>query len=214
VRPDDAIVVKLGGSLSESGRISELLDIVDGAGRPCIVVPGGGAFADTVRAAQKAHGFDDGAAHRMALLAMEQSGLMLAALCPRLVPAESAAAIRAALELDATPVWMPAAMMAHDTAVVADWTTTSDSLAARLAELLGGLPLALVKSCAVPRDASAEVLAHAGIVDAAFAAIVARAGLEWRAFGPGDIQELIDLLASPGASGRRTGPARAIAPRR
>ena len=48
--------------------------------RPIVVVPGGGALADEVRAAQTKLGFGDGAAHRMALLAMDQLAWAVAGL--------------------------------------------------------------------------------------------------------------------------------------
>ena len=73
-------VVKLGGSLSESGRIASILKIVGRARLACVIVPGGGAFADAVRAAQAEHGFSQAAAHRMAVLAMHQTGMMLCAM--------------------------------------------------------------------------------------------------------------------------------------
>jgi len=209
-----AIVIKLGGSLIESGRIARTLEIVGNAQRPCIVVPGGGAFADAVRAAQKAYHFDDAAAHRMAVLAMEQSALLLAALNSRLVLASSAAAIRTALAETSIPVWMPCKMVLRDKRIAMDWTTTSDSLAAHLAARLGGLALALVKSTPVPPGATAVQLAEAGIVDAAFAGIVEQRSLNWRVLGPQDEPALIDLLASVVPSSRRRGADRAIARQR
>ena len=62
-----------------------------------VLVPGGGPFADAVRAAQPRMGFDDRAAHAMALLAMEQYGCALANLAQGLSLAASVAAIRRVL---------------------------------------------------------------------------------------------------------------------
>ena len=76
------IVVKLGGSLAESGRLPSILDIMGRARIPVVIVPGGGAFAVAVRHAQAAFHFPDAVAHQMALLAMHQTGLMLKALHP------------------------------------------------------------------------------------------------------------------------------------
>ncbi len=71
-------VVKLGGSLADSAQLPRLLREL--ARLPDLVIaPGGGPFADAVRRAQKERGFDDAAAHDMALLAMAQFGRMLAA---------------------------------------------------------------------------------------------------------------------------------------
>ena len=77
-------VVKLGGSLQSFPGLRDWVRLIaeQGGGR-VVLVPGGGQFADAVRAAQRTAGFDDRTAHGMALFAMEQYGLMLAALAPR-----------------------------------------------------------------------------------------------------------------------------------
>ncbi len=218
-------VVKLGGSLAESMRLASILEIVAAARQPLVVVPGGGAFADAVRRAQADFGFSDAAAHRMALLAMHQTGLMLAALNPRLKPVESITEIKRALAGTPIPVWLPLKLAQSDRRVPADWSTTSDGLAARLAERLGRAPVVLVKSCRIKAGTSLAVLAREGIVDATFKAIVERSRLPWRVVGAGEEAELAGLLdartraAQPRRSGpreacRRAGPTRAIARRR
>jgi aspartokinase-like uncharacterized kinase len=65
-----------------------------------------------------------------------------------------------------TPVWAPHADLADDHTLPRDWALTSDSIAALAARRLGLAGVALLKSCEIPRDASAERLAEAGIVDA------------------------------------------------
>ena len=72
------IVVKLGGSLFDYSKLSEWLKILseEGAGK-VVIVPGGGPFADQVRDAQKRWKFNDQQAHKMALHAMDQFGIML-----------------------------------------------------------------------------------------------------------------------------------------
>ena len=201
------IVVKLGGSLSESGRIGSIVKTMGRARVACVIVPGG-AFADAVRTAQAEHNFSQAVAHRMALLAMHQTGMMLCAMHARLQPVETLAGIRRAITDARIPVWLPLKLVDGDTAVSRDWKTTSDGLAARLAERLGGAPVVLVKSCRVPRSASAARLAKTGIVDATFAAIVERARLSWRVLGEGDEAELADLLGA----GDRSGSTRTIRP--
>jgi aspartokinase-like uncharacterized kinase len=204
-------VVKLGGSLAESRRLPNILKIVGAARQSCVIVPGGGAFADAVRAAYKKHGLSQAVAHRMALLAMHQTGMMLAGMHARLVPVETLADMRRAFAESRIPVWLPLKLTAGDTRIIADWRTTSDGLAARLGERLGGAPVVLVKSCRVSRSASPAGLVRAGVVDAAFADIVARARLPWHVLGAGDEAELARLLAAPHRSGRRMPAKRAIA---
>ena len=149
-------VVKIGGSLASSPELPSWLAAVTTPGKVRIVVaPGGGPFADIVRRAQAQAGFDDAAAHRMAILATEQFGLMLCGMAPGLVPASSAAAIAAAHERDQVPVWMADAMTREDSAPAASWDVTSDSLAAWLAARIGAKELVLAKSAEPPENAAA-----------------------------------------------------------
>ncbi len=214
VRRSTPIVVKLGGSLAESGRIASVLKIVSGARKPCVVVPGGGTFADAVRAAQAEFAFSDAVAHRMALLAMHQTGLMLAALQPRLRPVETLAAIRRALADGKIPVWLPLKLAEADRKIPVDWSITSDGLAARLAERLGRAPVVLVKSCHVGRATSLAALVRDGVADRTFATIVERARLPWWVLGAGGEGLLAEMLAAPRDGGRRAPAARAIARQR
>lgn len=208
------LVVKLGGSLGDGRRLSSILNIVAAARRSCVIVPGGGTFADAVRAAYKKHHLSELTAHRMALLAMHQSGMMLASMHARLVPVETLAAINKSLAESRVPVWLPLKLSDADTKISADWRTTSDALAARLAERLGGAELVIVKSCRVSATDTAAQLVRKGVVDPVFAEIVERAGLSWRVLGAGDEAELAQLLAAPYRSGRRKPAKRAIARQR
>ena len=202
-------VVKLGGSLAESKRLRSILAIVGAARAPVVIVPGGGTFADAVRQAQADLGFSEAVAHRMALLAMHQTGLMMAALHPRLKPAETLSGIKRAVAGGAIPVWLPFKLTAPDRLIAANWSTTSDALAARLAERLGGAPVVLVKSCRIASGTSIAALARTGVVDTAFKAIVTRARLSWRVLGAGEETELAALLdvRGRGTSRRATGEA-------
>lgn len=174
-------VVKLGGSLIDAAELRSCLGAVAERLRPCLVVPGGGPFADAVRAAQARLGVDDLAAHRMAILAMQQYGLLLQALEPRLRLVERAAEIAALVHERAAGVWLPWAMAGRDGSIPASWDVTSDSLALILATRLGAARLLLVKAAAVPGAApSLAELARAGLVDAAFPGL--------RAAFPGEVR--------------------------
>ena len=189
-------VVKLGGSLADTGELRAWLAILAsaGAGR-AVVVPGGGTFADAVRNAQQQQGFDDASAHRMALLAMEQYGLMLAGMEPSLVAADGIAAISSALKDDRVPVWMPSGMVLGCEDIPATWDATSDSLAAWLARVLGASLLILVKSVRVTQSrADAEELVRRGWVDPLFPRSAAGAGCPIRLLGSGDQAVLTRML--------------------
>ncbi len=160
-------VVKLGGSLAQSRELPHWLRACAALAGRVVLVPGGGPYADAVRRAQRAQGFDDAAAHALALGAMEQFGRQLCALQAGLIPAATAAALREALAAGLTPVWMARAMVLADAGIAPNWSVTSDSLAAWLAHGLRADGLVLVKSVAAA-TADIHALAAAGVVDAAF----------------------------------------------
>lgn len=203
VKVPPPLIVKVGGSLVDNDRIGGALDIVARASRRLVIVPGGGIFADTVRRAQSDYQFSDEAAHRMAILAMHQTAELLMDLQPRLMGADSVASMRAIWRKGKIPVWLPHKMCDGDNEIPADWSITSDGLAARLAERLRCFDVVLVKSRNVSETASAFDLARDGVVDAIFAAIATRANLNWVVIGPGEEVKLAQLLGSarPGAGG-------------
>jgi aspartokinase-like uncharacterized kinase len=162
-------IVKLGGSLIAADALRPCLALLAERMTPCVVVPGGGPFADTVRATQARLDLDELAAHRMAILAMQQYGLLLQALEPRLRLVERACEVEALVHERAAGVWLPWAMVGRDATLPASWDVTSDSLALVLATRLGAARLLLVKAASVPDGAaSLAELARAGLIDAAF----------------------------------------------
>lgn len=194
------LVLKVGGSLAETGRLAGVLSIIAGARRPVIVVPGGGQFAGKVRDLQNVMQLDDRSAHKLAMLGMHQMAEIYFAKEPRFAPADSAEGISRVLASGNVPVWLPFQMCQNDETIPADWTITSDGLAARLAERLGGLPVVLLKSIDIDAAVPLEQLADDDVVDAAFPGIVRRARLDWRILGPDDDAALERLLSASTAS--------------
>lgn len=188
------VVVKIGGSLAETGRLKSILSLVAAARRPLVVVPGGGTFADKVRNLQQVMQFNDAAAHRLAMLGMHQMAEVFQSLEPRLEIFERPDSVDAVRAAGRIPLWVPLPMMEDDTVVPRDWSTTSDSLALRLAELMGSAPLALLKSVDAPPQSTLASLAEDGVVDKAFPALAARTSLPWRIFGPSDDAALAAFL--------------------
>jgi len=165
-------VVKLGGSLWDSPALQGWLDILaDHGGGKVVIVPGGGPFADQVRAAQRNWQFGDKVAHRMALLAMHQYGLMLTGLRGDLETISDPEEAQAVLRGGKVAVWLPAIERLDYEGIPASWDVTSDALAAWLAQKLNAGYLALVKSVVLtgPTVSAARMVA-AGIVDRAFPA--------------------------------------------
>ncbi len=184
------LVVKLGGSLAAAPVLAGWLEALDLYPDPLIVVPGGGAFADTVRAMQAKMQFDDDAAHHLALVAMEQYGLALAALWPRLAMAATPAGIGRALRTGHIACWAPA-QMALASPLPKSWDVTSDTLAAWLTAKLQAERLLLIKSAEI--DATAEPtladLANAGVVDRLFPHFAAASGADIFVAGPSALPE-------------------------
>ena len=162
------VVVKLGGSLARAPALKAWLSVIAAAQVPVIMVAGGGPFADAVRDAQPAIGFDDRAAHRMAILGMAQYAEALASLDDRLVLAAGDAAIAAAVNRQRPVIWNPLPL-ALDPAIPHSWNVTSDSLAAWLCRRFAAPHLILVKQVErQPPPLTPDALAARGIVDRAF----------------------------------------------
>ncbi len=125
------LVVKLGGSLRD--RITDLVPVLLGSGRPLFIVPGGGVFADTVRKAN----VNEESAHWMAIAAMEQYGWAVAS---RGIPATDALNVT-----DRIVVFLPYCFMRRQDPLPHSWDITSDSIAAWVADFLC-LDLLVLKS--------------------------------------------------------------------
>ena len=193
------IVVKLGGSVVRSPELSAWLDTIAAAPQPIIVVPGGGALADEVRACQANLGFGDEAAHRMALLAMDQLAWAVAGLRQGFDVGATEVELRAALDRGSVAVWAPYALIAGRTDIEESWRLTSDSLAVWLAARAGAARCYLIKS--ILRKSAhlgAGQLARDGIVDQAFPAMLKDAGVSAFLLGRGDQQAFTASLATPG----------------
>lgn len=160
-----------------------------------VIVPGGGAFADQVRSAQRHWRFDETTAHRMAIVAMQQMALLFRGLNAGLHIAGSTAEINATLAQNQTALWSPDYHALDRAGIAATWDITSDSLAAWLAGELGASGLILVKSAALPEDADLSRLGDAGIVDAAFGAFAARLNCPVKLFHRDQLRACMNYMA-------------------
>ena len=178
-------VVKLGGSYAFSSDLQGWLAAIASNAGDIVLVPGGGPFADAVRSAQPRMGFDDDAAHHMALLGMDQYGRALAALNKRFTPAASIAGIRRALRAGNVPVWSPTEMVLKRNDIPRSWEVTSDGLAAWLARRIGARRLLLIKHVDPPPDPiRIEDLVARGVVDRSLASFLRDGAVEASIVGP------------------------------
>ena len=140
-------IIKIGGSLLGAPELSRWLEvIVKYSNGDIIIVPGGGLFADAVREVQQLTNINDAVAHQLALMAMDQFGLLLASMNAGLVTASSELEIAELGWQHRAMVWLPSQMILADHSVPKNWQVTSDSISAWLANKLGAEQLMLVKS--------------------------------------------------------------------
>ena len=181
-------VVKLGGSLCRSSTLPLWLDTLVRCGqRGCVIVPGGGPFADQIRDVHGHWRFNECMAHFMAVLAMDQYGLMMTGLQPELIPVRNDSEMRDTLNASKTAVWIPSQRVFQAKELPRNWDLTSDSLAAWLANICGAQRLVLIKSIdRQARSMKIARLAERGVVDPCFEKFVGQGNYAVHMFTCGD----------------------------
>jgi aspartokinase-like uncharacterized kinase len=141
-------VVKVGGSLlAAPGLLDHVLAIVAHAARSqrLVIVPGGGRFADAVRQVGRTIPLSDGAAHWMAVLAMDQYAHLIVDRLANATLVEDPAGVVRALDAGMVPVLAPSRWLRSADPLPHSWDVTSDSIAAWLAGAMGAAHLTLIK---------------------------------------------------------------------
>ena len=190
-------IVKIGGSHISGPHIKDWLAAIAAQAGAIVIVPGGGPFAEAVRSAQASMGYDDSAAHWMALMAMAQFGRALQNLNSALRLTASRSAIWRAIKDGKVPVWSPEPM-ARAAALPETWALTSDSLAAWLAGELGAHHLLLVKHGRY-EGAAVDVrrLVAEGVVDSLFPRYLKESGVRAWLVAPTESARLRGRVAAP-----------------
>ncbi len=135
----NATIVKVGGSLSlypEKLRtlcvkISEI-----SKEQKLIVVPGGGEFADVVRCLDKSFHLSASTSHRMAILGMDQYGMLLSDLMPDSITTNKLEEIKHFFDLNKLPIFLPSNLLLREDPLENSWAVTSDSIAVYIASML------------------------------------------------------------------------------
>ena len=165
-------VVKLGGSLLDLPDLVERLRrwLASQGIAANVLLIGGGRLVDVLRDYDELHNLTDRQAHWLAIRAMQIQARLLAALLPE------------ATWLDGTPRQQMDRLAILDPlsflqivdrqrpggALPESWNVTSDSIAARAADLLGADELVLLKSALPPQGATKEAAMTAHYVDPYF----------------------------------------------
>jgi aspartokinase-like uncharacterized kinase len=168
-------VVKLGGSLLDlpdlEFRLREWLARQTPA--DTLLVVGGGALVDAIRASHGRHNLPEKTAHWLSIRAMGIQAEMMVALLPEAVWLRSAMMFREQSSATGLTGLDPWRFLREDDPRLGScplpetWDVTSDSIAARAAEIAGAAELVLLKS-ALPMAATIAELAQSGYVDRYF----------------------------------------------
>jgi aspartokinase-like uncharacterized kinase len=179
-------VIKVGGSLFDLPDLGTRLEAWLGTlpARDVILIAGGGAAADVIREMDNIHGLGEARSHWLALRALS---LMAHALSEVLSEGDVIENLG-----DSCLMWPQGGIPILDLYAFARrdesqpghlphrWDVTSDSLAARVAEVVEAHELILLKSVTVPPDMDWTEASRHGHVDGYFPALIAR-GVKARA---------------------------------
>lgn len=216
-RPAFDLVVKVGGSLQAWRGLRRLLRALARLARRTriLVVPGGGRFADLVRAETARLGLDESLAHSMGLRAMDQYGLLLASLQPGAATATTLGAAARIAASGRLPILLAASLVEKETRLERSFRLTSDSIAAFLARRAGAPRLVLLKSTDGPDRplrgrAEARRLARLGVVDPLCPVLLPPRAETWVLNGRRADQ--LARLSAPRKSRRRSGSIRPVRP--
>jgi len=128
----NGVIIKLGGSLIDTA--GEVIREILASEVPALIVPGGGTFADSIRASN----LDDDAAHWAAIRSMNQYGRFLATFGLKTTETPN-------IPESGIQILLPEKIMRDEDPLPHSWEVTSDSIALWLANKLQ-LPLLLIKS--------------------------------------------------------------------
>ena len=173
------ILFKLGGSLLNSGFMKIWIKfITDHFKGRAIIIPGGGLFANHIRAVQKDYCLENDIAHDMALYSMSQMGLLISSIDRKnLHFCNTKHEISRVIEDNKVPIigtfdFLKTRIGSSNK----NWSITSDSIALLISEELQINTLLIVKSCLCSfidskialNQIKVNKLVSLGILDASF----------------------------------------------
>jgi 5-(aminomethyl)-3-furanmethanol phosphate kinase len=178
-------VLKVGGSLGQGQGLTALCHQIGRLGTRyrLLVVPGGGEFADLVRAYYRRYQLDETTAHRMALLAMDQYGCLLGDLVPDSALVTDLLSVGQVVESGRVAILLPASLLIHADPVPHSWQVTSDAIAAWVAGLAGAARLVLLKDV--------DGLFSADPAQSAQAALIPQLSVDALAYHQGGVDEYL-----------------------
>lgn len=131
-------VIKMGGSLAgypvDLRKTCQILATIVQKHR-VLVVPGGGKFADVVRRFDQIYNISNTISHKMAILAMDQFGLLLSHITPNSYTSYSLRGERKGMT-KMLPILLPSKIIFRNNPLEHSWNVTSDTISAYIADLL------------------------------------------------------------------------------
>ncbi|MEM4165284.1 MAG: hypothetical protein QXJ86_05530 [Nitrososphaerales archaeon] len=217
------VVVKVGGSLEPYRvKLSKLMHTLAELSNEhnLIVVPGGGSFADKVREAALNYHLNDLTAHRMAILAMDQYGLLLSSFVQECKYTYSLIEAKTLASKGVLCIYLPSREMLFDDSLEPSWSVTSDSIAAYVAGRCGCSLLTLLKDvdgvftddpkkvaeASLIREVRADELSGYGCVDSNLSSYVKRFNLICWVLNGLKYWRFKSLLSKGKATGTRVSP--------
>jgi 5-(aminomethyl)-3-furanmethanol phosphate kinase len=140
-------VLKVGGSLSRGAGLEALCKEIGRLGKRyrLLIVPGGGTFADQVRAMYHRYALSETAAHQMALLAMDQYGYLLNQLISESSLISDLDSANRIAESGRVAILLCSELINRTDPLPHSWEVTSDSIAAWIARQTQCRQLVLLK---------------------------------------------------------------------
>jgi len=157
----------------------EVIQEIEQAGTPALIIPGGGTFADDVRAAN----LDDDTSHWNAINSMNRYGRFLSTFGVKITDEPE-------IPQSSIQILMPERVLREEDSLPHSWEVTSDSIALWIAERLE-VPLLLVKSRSGTLDD--------GLVDAYFPILLKNGSIPVHlACGrtPGEVQQKLAQITA------------------
>jgi aspartokinase-like uncharacterized kinase len=177
--PREIVVVKVGGSLlgwpALPRRLATLVAGEKAQGTQPVLIAGGGPFADAIRALDRRHRLGEERSHALAMRALDLCAEVLHSLVAGIdtLVVRDVAALEGAWSTNVTPIMAPRQLIEHDerrsnAPLPHCWQVTSDTIAARVAKILGASRLVLCKSAPLGRGEDRAAARARGLHDSAF----------------------------------------------
>jgi aspartokinase-like uncharacterized kinase len=164
----NATVVKVGGSLSlYPEKLRTLCQKISEISKEqkLIVVPGGGEFADVVRCLDKSFHLSCSTSHGMAILGMDQYGMLLSDLMPGSITIHKLEEIKYFFDLNKLPIFLPSHLLLQEDSLEKSWAVTSDSIAVYIAGRLQVTKVLLVTDVDGIYNSDPKTFSEAKLID-------------------------------------------------